>query len=828
MNAIAASQGNTIQPGLRYLLLSFFLLAAIGLNYTRLPLFFSVEFIFGSAMAVLALLMLGRTAAIIVGFSAATVTFLIWGHPYALLVFSAEIAWLSWRWRPEKGLNLVQQDLLFWLCAGVPAVSLLYAFGLSVNWQTAVLIALKQMTNGVFNTLIASLLVLLLQSNKRAGRTLALPLISLRQLLFHILIASTLLAGCVPLLLDARRLQAEYQQSVQQKLQLLANVLHKQLKTQPGSVVGADRTALLSEILPEDNAGALLFDNRGRVLARAGEITSFDSATTIMPQAGFFHWQPETVFPLLQRWRQSRYVLVIYPAELPAIGAIVIEQSAFEVMTRLEQDSARQLVLLVSFLLLVTLIASWLSKVISAPLRRLALVSEQLKTDIAAGSATEIPSSNVAEYDSLGRSLGAMSHELTQAFNVSKANESELSRQVAERTVQLQQSNSQLEAILAAASDFSIIATLPDGDISYFSRGAEKLLGYRAEELVNKETPAILHLAEEVEKRAEQLSIELNQPISGFQAFVAVAEREGTETRQWHYVRKDGEKVPVSLTVTPILDASGTISGYLGVAKDISERARNERMKSEFISTVSHELRTPLTSLYAALRMVNSGKLGELPTKVTRLLQVAESNSQRLSHLINDLLDIEKLTADKFQLELKQQALIPLVEQAIDEINSYAVQYKINLQAEYPAEPVFANVDAGRFVQIVTNLLSNAIKFSAAGSLVNVRLYTDSAKVHLEVTDQGEGINDDFKDRIFEKFAQNDAANTRQQGGTGLGLAISKELTEKMAGEIGFNSNVGEGTTFWLRFARCAEPGFRSEAVDSASANSAESSCNNP
>lgn len=800
----AVKQDINTKPRFWYLLLGLFLLAAVGLNHTRLPLFFSVEFIFGSAFAVLALLVLGRTAAVMVGVAAAAVTLFIWGHPYAFLVFSAEIIWLCWRWRPGKGLNLVQQDLLFWILVGVPAVSVFYALGLNIDWQTAALIALKQMTNGVFNTLLASLVILLLQSQRWATHYLVLPLVNLRQLLFHILIALTLFAGCVPLLLDARKLQAEYTHSVEQRLQLLAGTLQKQLqlKAQSQSVNAADISALLNTTIPDVSAGVVVFDDSGNMLSNAGTIASLDLVNNTIPDAGFFHWQPAGVSPLLQRWRQSRYIMVLYPSDLPGISAIVIEQSATEVMAKLEYDSARQLILLVSFLLLVIFVANWLSKAISVPLHRLAQASEKLKTHIAVGSRTEIPPSNVAEYDSLGRSLSAMSNELLQAFTQSKANESELSRQVAERTLQLQQSNSQLEAILAAASDFSIIATAPDGIITYFSFGAEKLLGYRAEEIINKETPALLHVAEEVQQRASQLTQELQQPVSGFQAFVVVAEQKGSESREWHYVRKDGQKVLVQLTVTPIIDGNNTISGYLGIAKDISERKRNEQLKNEFISTVSHELRTPLTSIYGSLRIVNSGVLAELPPKVLNLLQVAEANSQRLTVLINDLLDMEKLLAGKVQLNLQAQPMVPLIQEALQAIQSYADQYQVKLTAELAPTTLYANVDAARVIQILHNLLSNAIKFSAEGSTVVVRLCQLQEQVRIEVIDQGLGIPDDFKSRIFERFSQSDAASNRQHGGTGLGLAISKELAVKMGGNIGFNSMLGRGSTFWLTFAQ--------------------------
>ncbi|CAM5214502.1 hypothetical protein ALON55S_05423 [Alishewanella longhuensis] len=265
-------------------------------------------------------------------------------------------------------------------------------------------------------------------------------------------------------------------------------------------------------------------------------------------------------------------------------------------------------------------------------------------------------------------------------------------------------------------------------------------------------------------------------------------------------MRKDGQRVLVSLTVSTIKDSHGVIMGYLGVAKDISERHRNEKIKNEFISTVSHELRTPLTSIYGALKLINSGVLAELPPKVSKLLQVAEVNSQRLAVLINDLLDIEKLLAGKMHLELKNQAMAPIIAEAIQAISSYAEQYHIKIEANLPSLPLYAKVDAARLIQVIQNLLSNAIKFSAAEGTVNVNLLQDLNNVKLEVIDQGVGIANEFKSRIFERFTQSDAASTRKYGGTGLGLAISKELTLHMGGEIGFVSELEEGTTFWLMF----------------------------
>lgn len=774
---------------------------AIAFNYLRLPLFFGIEFLFGSVVAVLALVLLGARAGIAVGIIAAAVTFFAWGHPYAWLIFSLEIIWLSWRWREDKNANLVLQDLQFWLLLGLPLIIFAYVFMLDASWYTAGLVSLKQMTNGVFNTLLASIILLFMQLHSRTAQRLLLPTVSLRQLLFHTLMALTLVSGSVPLILDAKKQQAEYELGIANRLILLADLLQQRLQVaiNAETSLSAELLTLSNQIKDNDIAFALL-DANGKVVHAVGPLQSVDPQLVAKPVLGFATWSPADVTLRLQRWRQSRYRLIKPVPTLAEKPYLLVEQGAAEIVKKLEQDSVRQLLLLVCFMLLSMAISSILSKVISAPLKQLALASKRMKEDIANGSASSMPASNVTEYSSLGTSLLEMSNDLAGKFNSNKVAQFDLAAQIADRTFKLQQSNSQLEAILSAASDFSIIATDQFGMVSYFSAGAEKLTGYAATELVQQQSAAILHLNTEIEARAAELSAKYQQPIAGFKVFVIEAEHKGSESREWHYVRKDSQQVLVSLTVSAIKNAQGQTTGYLGIAKDISERHHNEKIKNDFISTVSHELRTPLTSIYGSLKLINSGVLAELPPKVSKLLQVAEVNSQRLALLINDLLDIEKLLAGKMQLELKNQAMAPIIVEAIQAISSYAEQYQIKIDANLPNESLYANVDAARLIQVIQNLLSNAIKFSATQNMVKVNLLQEQNNVKLEVIDQGVGIKDEFKSQIFERFTQSDAASTRKYGGTGLGLAISKELTIHMGGEIGFVSELGTGTTFWLRF----------------------------
>lgn len=263
------------------------------------------------------------------------------------------------------------------------------------------------------------------------------------------------------------------------------------------------------------------------------------------------------------------------------------------------------------------------------------------------------------------------------------------------------------------------------------------------------------------------------------------------------YMRKDGTRYPVLLHGMLVTDANGKqfIWSYI---EDISERKRVARMKDEFLSSVSHELRTPLTAITGALSLAGSGALGTLPDAAEDMLSVAVKNSQRLLLLINDLLDMDKLLAGKMRFNVQWQLLQPLLESAIEENQPFADQYRISLLLLHGCPGVKVCVDAARLQQVMTNLLSNAVKFSPSDTPVLVSINPGPLGVRVSVTDHGPGIAEAFKTRIFEKFSQADSSDARQKGGTGLGLAISRELMHHMRGEIGFDSEAGRGSVFYI------------------------------
>jgi DNA-binding response OmpR family regulator len=219
-------------------------------------------------------------------------------------------------------------------------------------------------------------------------------------------------------------------------------------------------------------------------------------------------------------------------------------------------------------------------------------------------------------------------------------------------------------------------------------------------------------------------------------------------------------------------------------------------VKNEFVSTVSHELRTPLTSISGALALMAKGTAGALPDKALGLVAIARSNCDRLVRLINDILDLERIEAGKLVFEFSGVPIKRLVERAIAENLDYAAKFQVVLQQD--GDPVDAEVwgDEHRLLQVLTNLISNAVKFSPAGGTVSVATSRADGTLHLAVTDRGRGIPDAFKPRIFQKFAQADATDSRQKGGTGLGLSIVKSIVERHGGRIGFESEWGAGSTF--------------------------------
>jgi signal transduction histidine kinase/DNA-binding response OmpR family regulator len=260
-------------------------------------------------------------------------------------------------------------------------------------------------------------------------------------------------------------------------------------------------------------------------------------------------------------------------------------------------------------------------------------------------------------------------------------------------------------------------------------------------------------------------------------------------------VRKDKSRFDVEVSLTNVHN-EGEIYTLI-LVRDITERTKIDKLKNEFVSTVSHELRTPLTSIRGALGLVLSGKMGSLSDKISGLLNIANTNCLRLINLINDILDIEKIEAGKMTFNCSDEELIAVVKEAIAQNGQFAKKYEVSIEFESKIEQAKVKIDKERIIQVVTNLLSNAIKFSKAQSNVTVCVERLDNLAKVSVTNYGTEISEEFKNRIFQKFAQADSSDSRKKGGTGLGLSISKAIVEHLNGEIGFVSQNNQ-TTFYF------------------------------
>lgn len=370
-----------------------------------------------------------------------------------------------------------------------------------------------------------------------------------------------------------------------------------------------------------------------------------------------------------------------------------------------------------------------------------------------------------------------------------------------------------LQNVLASASEVAIITTDCDGLITLFNAGAENMLQYRAEEMIGRCTPSVLHCPKEMSERSRALSAELNEPIAGFRVFVRVPELRGMESREWTYVRKDGGRIRVSLVVTVMRDEQGRIIGYLGVAQDITVRVRYEHAlieaktsaeaanlsKSEFLANMSHEIRTPMNGILGLCYLLEHQPLPEDSLTMVRQVHTA---TQNLLGIINDILDFSKIEARRLELERVPFSMTGLVDQLRDLFTASLQGRPVTLDIGPVPSAVQELVgDSLRLSQILTNLLSNAVKFTREGMVslhISPLARAEDVRqwVRFTVTDTGIGIPDEKRAEIFFAFSQADNSISRSFGGTGLGLAICHRLVALMDGEIRVDSEVGTGSTF--------------------------------
>ncbi len=274
-------------------------------------------------------------------------------------------------------------------------------------------------------------------------------------------------------------------------------------------------------------------------------------------------------------------------------------------------------------------------------------------------------------------------------------------------------------------------------------------------------------------------------------------------------VREEGEGKFENVVRTSdggLRDALWTVSwstekqNYYCVVNDVTEMRNVDRLKKRFIAMASHDIRSPLQAISIVLESLGSGKRGDLPEGVMKELERAESNSKRLLTLVNDFLELEKLEANKLSLELGPVAASEVCNSARDALSGLSNAAQVTVRG--PSEDAILLGDERRLVQVVINLLSNAIKYSPKNSTVRMSIETNEDSATIKVSDEGPGISQEDIEQIFDKFQQTKAKPELNIKGTGLGLAIVKNIVEAHGGEVGIESELGSGSTFWFKIPR--------------------------
>ena len=371
-----------------------------------------------------------------------------------------------------------------------------------------------------------------------------------------------------------------------------------------------------------------------------------------------------------------------------------------------------------------------------------------------------------------------------------------LNRQSEKDHVALQNAERIQRTILNSAAH-SMISTDPAGLILMANAAAEKWLRYTGAELVGSNV-TIVHDALELQSRSDQLTRAMGMPVAGgYQALVTKAKYGVADEFECTYVRKDGTRFPVLLAVTGLRGGGNDLAGYLMIAADLSERHAIRKMKDEFVSVVSHELRTPLTSIKGALGLLVGGVTGTLPPKAGEMAKIAQSNVERLSRLVDDILDLQRIESGRITMDKRPCNIPDLMNESAESVHLVAEAEGVTIVTSDCQGSVSA--DRERMVQAFVNLLGNAIKFSPRGGRSEFAAERTAGSVLFRVKDEGRGIPREKLETIFERFEQVDASDAREKGGTGLGLAICRSIVEQHGGQVWAESELSRGSTFYVQ-----------------------------
>ncbi|HEY4341468.1 MAG TPA: PAS domain S-box protein [Steroidobacteraceae bacterium] len=377
----------------------------------------------------------------------------------------------------------------------------------------------------------------------------------------------------------------------------------------------------------------------------------------------------------------------------------------------------------------------------------------------------------------------------------------------------LRRSEERFRLLVEGVSEYAIFMLDPNGRVSTWNVGAERIKGYTANEIIGQHF-SIFYPEEAKESGWPEHELQ-------------VAAEKGSFVDNGWRLRQDGTKFWANVTITALRDDTGLLLGYAKLTRDMTESKRIEaieavnlqreemldaersarmaaqratRVKDEFLATLSHELRTPLSAILGWTQILLRGDTPKEPQAQQRAIEVIDRNARAQVQLIDDLLDLSRIMTGKIRLDLHQISFTSIVQAAVDSATPAAKTKGIRLTAILGATQDIVSADGARLQQVVWNLLTNAIKFTPKGGQVQVLLQRVNSHLELSVSDTGIGIPESYLPHVFDRFSQKDSSTTRAFGGLGLGLAICKQLVDLHGGSIrAASQGEGMGATFFVQ-----------------------------